>query len=139
MSDDVNVGMGRPMGLEQLFEGLRGATNRPGDQWAPKGTGDQRLLELEAHDHEINTGPCPFKVGDIVTPKRDTIERGHGIPHKVVEVLNHTRYMPEGPGKRISPENMASAIVIDGDLLIFAHHSDNMELFDKDKVYETRD
>ncbi|ELT50996.1 hypothetical protein [Brucella intermedia] len=35
---------------------------------------------------ERYTAGCPFKVGDIVTPRKGSIYRGRGVPHIVLEV-----------------------------------------------------
>lgn len=36
---------------------------------------------------ERYAAPCPFKVGDIVTPRKGYSTRGVGVPHVVLEVL----------------------------------------------------
>ena len=43
-----------------------------------------RLREYARHYAQ----PCPFAVGDLVTPRADCDLKGHGDPHVVIEVDN---------------------------------------------------
>jgi hypothetical protein len=45
------------------------------------------LLDLHGIKDAMQT-PCPYKVGDVVTPKTGANTRGVGLPHVVVEVLD---------------------------------------------------
>lgn len=46
---------------------------------------EARLMELEAAGARYDS-PCPFKVGDVVTPRVNSALRHSGKPHRVVEV-----------------------------------------------------
>lgn len=47
---------------------------------------EARIEELRAVK-ALYDAPNPFKVGDLITPRKNGGLRGHGIPHIVVEVL----------------------------------------------------
>lgn len=47
-----------------------------------------RLLERL----EVYKASCPFKVGDVVTPRADSSVKGAGLPHVVADILEKPFY-----------------------------------------------
>lgn len=68
------------------------------------GEKDKRKILPEAHLERVKEAaeryarPNPYKVGDIVTPRKDSGMKGVGEPHVVVEVLTEPRRTFEGSG-----------------------------------------
>ena len=56
-----------------------------------RGTPEADIMELR-HAAQRRAAPSPFKVGDIVTPRKDAPIRDHGVPHIVVGA--HQTFMP---------------------------------------------
>lgn len=48
-------------------------------------TSDAQIMRLKEFADRYND-PCPFKTGDIITPRPDVCLRGAGNPHVVLEV-----------------------------------------------------
>lgn len=44
---------------------------------------------------------CPYRIGDFVTPRRDTAMRGQGEPHLVVDLLDIGRVFNGDPGSNV--------------------------------------
>lgn len=90
----INGGGGSD-GLEKFLNALTngGLTlDAEDDSEDPKNI-NKRLPITEVQVAEINefaeryAAPNPYAVGDWVTPRKNSLIRGHGRPHKVVEVL----------------------------------------------------
>lgn len=46
-----------------------------------------RLQEHAERYAAFLSGPCPFRVGDVITPMADSMYRNHGKPYIVLEVV----------------------------------------------------
>jgi hypothetical protein len=52
----------------------------------------ENLKELLTIYEDMRLDGCPFRVGDIVTPRPSSTIRGSGFPHVVVEVIDPELY-----------------------------------------------
>lgn len=104
---------------------------QPQDPWQPLGTPQEMVQELSDVMAEgfYENRPCPFKPGQLVTPKQVEGVRGHGRPHMVLEVWDEVRMSDYVPGGLIRPYNMIIAVSLYGREHRFPEISDSYELF----------
>lgn len=74
---------------------LGGVVERPTARIAPE-IELTRLQEHAARYAAFLAGPCPFKVGDVITPMADSMYDCHGRPHIVVEINESAAVLTPG-------------------------------------------
>lgn len=121
--------------MKALMEGMMASSS-----WSPKGTAEEMTAAVDAAAEKLmNRLACPFNIGDHVTPKKNSDQKGRGVPHKVVEVFD-SRNVRRHDGNALKTENMTVAFAFpDGDAKLFYDDSEEFELFDPSKVKTEED
>lgn len=123
------------MELEKLMESFESGG---GNSWEPKGTAEEMVAELEAAI-EASSKPCPFKVGDLVTPKKNSNKKGRGKPYKVMEVLPEPALVFEPKkGDPLSMYDMVVGIALYDGINLYRENSRNYEPWKAAKVQKKK-
>ena len=114
-----------------MFEEMQKMMSRGEDPWTPKGTPEKLLARLEKAEAEFNS-PCPFKVGDLVTPRKEASSKGRGLPRRVLTVTREKQLVAgQDRGDAYSIMDMDVFIAFhDGNYRIFPANSTEYELWD---------
>lgn len=119
---------------------------------APKGTWDPARSSAEVHVDEVErlTGlhtegmgqPCPFTVGQFITPKSGSGIHGRGLPWKVLDTFPK-KFTPAQDGHASKLHDCILSVVIGPDteepedrVRVFAHNSDRFELWESEKFVQ---
>jgi len=86
MSIEVTGGRLPPGLREALGEALFGEGR--GEAEKPMTDTQKEAAVMTLREHLPGYEKCPYKVGDIVTPRKTSNTRGRGEPHLVVEVFD---------------------------------------------------
>jgi len=111
--------------LEQLFKAL--GLNEGLDECincASKLPGFTQTEMLKAY--EFDTSPCPFKIDQFITPKKDGRVIGAGEPHRVMVVYDQMQLQMVGQSS-VREFNMIVAQVIDNQVRLFTAISSDYE------------
>jgi hypothetical protein len=119
--------------LEKIFAALR--ENNENDDEGLSSLGKGAKAELLMADYEHYVSPCPFKPGDIITPKKHHNLRGAGDPNVVMEVFERPKCADAVLGMVIKGEphtrawspNMRIINVAGGQVMSFYEESYNYE------------
>ena len=91
--------------MNELFEGLARSSER---ERAVKSSPRDVLCVTLREVAENYARPCPFKVGDLVTPRNNGAYKGSGDPHIVIAVRENPEPIFEGlpgsPGFGFTPD-----------------------------------
>ena len=103
----------------------------PKDPWEPDAEPQKMLEELSDVMAEVpyDSRECPFKEGEIVTPKDAPGIRGHGRPHMVMKVFEEYQYSELVAGQLIRPYDMIVAVSLYGKEHRFPENSASYEPF----------
>lgn len=66
---------------------LRNLNEKKGQEKKPRPLDEAQIMELQALFSRY-TEPCPFKPGDLVTPRANANYTDRGVPHIVIEVAD---------------------------------------------------
>ena len=125
--------------MDLMRELMKGAGAGPAgmgeNPWPPKGSAEDMISVLdEATKTAGNPGPCPFNVGDYVTPKKNAGDKGRGRPMKVIEVYPEARFTTGEPGHPVRWVTFCASVMLRDECLLFEHNHEKYEKFDPNLV-----
>lgn len=108
---------------------------KDGSTWAPSGTAQEMIEAVDrAAERLMNPEPCPFAIGEYVTPRKHGSVKGRGKPYKVVKVYS-VEYASGEHGAALEVSDMWCAVDFpDKDIKVFPQRSEDFELFDREKA-----
>lgn len=96
------------MGLDDLRSLLSSGSSDQEDKKPSRPLPEAQVMELTDYLSRYKK-PCPFKVGDLVTPRANSFMRNAGDPHIVIEVLS----MPRRIWDDKEPSSMINGMILD--------------------------
>ena len=97
----------------------------------------ERMIEdvKAAGERFLNRPECPFEIGDIITPKKNSNKKGRGLPHFLAEKFPVERSRDEA-GEPEENTDIVVVCMLEGGKMSRAFRNDStyFELFDPEKV-----